>query len=1044
MNNFSLDFDALVRSIGINRESPHALFLGAGASISSGIPSAGKCIWEWKKSIFCTNNPGLEEQVEELSLPAVQQRINRWLQVNNYIPGNDIDEYCFYIEKCLPIAEDRRRFFEQWIRTARPHIGYKILCLLAESELIQSVWTTNFDSLVSRAAADFDLTSIEIGIDCQDRVYRQPAKGELISYSLHGDYRYDLLKNTKQELQVQEDTLKNQLVSSLKTDSLIVSGYSGRDESIMAALSEALSVRNASGKFFWCGYSKNMPETVANLLKIARRHGREAYYVPGVSFDDLMIRLASHCLDNENRIFLKKIIGDSTTSDCPRRSTFRLSGNEPNTLVKSNCWEIHLPTEVFKFDLIQWPKEKVWKWLDNKSCGYNIVAVPMGSVMAFGTLDAITECFNGNIKGKIQRVPIIEKDLRYEDGAIINLLRRTFVQSIAEHRKLKTDGNTLVWLMKSFKIENIGVRSLEVFEAAKISLRRIDLKTYLTIEPTIHIPGASDNEMEEVRSIKMRILGYQHNKEYNEALRKWMTRLFTRGSKFDFPPKTAAFEYSVEKTPIFAGIYDASKSNSGLQEKYKKFIQHQGIRLQEPKLVFSGNSRKLIATDMMPLRGLAQHGPYDQKIMTDIFNEKINVSVIAPRRESPMVSNFLAEVNYSHLPSKGSKEEYLVKYPDFQSVFRTPIEMASVNSPLWCDLSEIDSQFDVKEGTLKLSRMIREAVASLASRGQNLILIYLPQRWKKWWGFETENESFDIHDFIKAFAAQRGVATQFLNEDTVQYPDKCRIWWWLSLALYAKAMRTPWVLEGLDPSSAYVGLGYSINRKAEKNQQIVLGCSHLYNAQGQGLQFRLNRIDNPIFYGRNPFLSFDDARNVGETIRDLFWKAHLKLPNRVVIHKLTPFLQSEQKGLKAGLTGVSEIELLEINYEPSLRYISSIEKAGELKESRFPINRGSVIQLSDYEALLWIHGSTEAVKKNWTYFQGKRRIPSPVVIRRYAGQSDLATLVNEILGLSKMDWNSGDLYGKLPATVQSSKYIARIASLLDTGDTASYDYRLLM
>jgi len=257
-------------------------------------------------------------------------------------------------------------------------------------------------------------------------------------------------------------------------------------------------------------------------------------------------------------------------------------------------------------------------------------------------------------------------------------------------------------------------------------------------------------------------------------------------------------------------------------------------------------------------------------------------------------------------------------------------------------------------------------------------------------------------------------------------------------------MRTPWVLDGLDPGTAFVGLGYAIDRRAAKGQHIVLGCSHIYNAQGQGLQFRLSRIENPVISGGNPFLSFQDARRLGETIRTLFWQSHLKLPARVVIHKQTPFRRDEQKGLRAGLEGVQDLELIEINFESSLRYISSQPKNGKFIEGRFPVRRGTAVKLTDHEALLWVHGSTEAAKTNWTYFQGKRRIPGPVGLRRYAGTSDLATLANEILGLSKMDWNSGDLYGKLPATVQSSKRIARIGSLLDRFSHSSYDYRLFM
>ena len=60
------------------------------------------------------------------------------------------------------------------------------------------------------------------------------------------------------------------------------------------------------------------------------------------------------------------------------------------------------------------------------------------------------------------------------------------------------------------------------------------------------------------------------------------------------------------------------------------------------------------------------------------------------------------------------------------------------------------------------------------------------------------------------------------------------------------------------------------------------------------------------------------------------------------------------------------------------------------------------------------------------------------------GTSDLKTVAQELLGLSKMNWNTFDLYTKLPATVHSSSEIARIGSLLQRFGPQSYDFRLFM
>jgi hypothetical protein len=74
--------------------------------------------------------------------------------------------------------------------------------------MLRSVWSTNFDGLTPKAAAGFELTAIEVGFECRERVVRQPARNELLCVSLHGDYRYDELKNTKRSTSKREDGVR--------------------------------------------------------------------------------------------------------------------------------------------------------------------------------------------------------------------------------------------------------------------------------------------------------------------------------------------------------------------------------------------------------------------------------------------------------------------------------------------------------------------------------------------------------------------------------------------------------------------------------------------------------------------------------------------------------------------------------------------------------------------------------------------------------------------------------------------------------------------
>jgi hypothetical protein len=69
--------------------------------------------------------------------------------------------------------------------------------------------------------------------------------------SLHGDYRYDELKNTHEELQREEKALRDALIEEMRQRPLIVCGYSGRDPTIMEALHDACNT-NGAGALILC------------------------------------------------------------------------------------------------------------------------------------------------------------------------------------------------------------------------------------------------------------------------------------------------------------------------------------------------------------------------------------------------------------------------------------------------------------------------------------------------------------------------------------------------------------------------------------------------------------------------------------------------------------------------------------------------------------------------------------------------------------------------------------------------------------------------
>ena len=865
---FTLELDALVRSIAVSHTIPHALFLGAGSSISSGIPSAQRCIWEWKRTIFLSNNPGCESQFAELSLLSTQDKIQRWLdKKGGFPPADSPEEYAFYIEKCYPVAQHRRVFFQEYVQKARPHLGYRLLCLLAESGLMHSVWTTNFDGLVARAAAGFDLSPIEVGGDSQERLPRQLAKGELLCVSMHGDYRYDSLKNTAAELRTQEDDLRAALIRYLADIPLIVSGYSGRDASVMTALHDLFS-HSGKGNLYWCGLADHPSIAVTELLESARSNGRSAFYVQSSGFDDLLYRIAVLSLTGEQGENVRKLVEEFGRPEEHSRAQFQVDAKSFQVAIKSNAFPITCPAEALLFEPTEWPPDKRWKWLEGLTDPTGMVAVPFKTkVLCLGTIDEIQTIFSGKIKGPIDRVPIEEKEYRYDDTNTKALFLRAIVRSLAKLTSLQTDNRDFLWDSVPTERYAYGDHTYRIHDAAYLSLRRIADIDYLIIMPSLHVTTLDGNPADTtaVKTVRQAKLGYQHNKPFHEAISSWASRIWkSTGGRIECPPGCGStFHFQLKKHPVFGKISRPGGKPLTIQPAHDQYYKHIGFQLDEPKLLFSSKSGTGTASATHPIRGILDNRPYDYAITQKGFSSSIRVGVVCTEMASAAFSVFLRKHESTHKPNS-TESDYLLDFPGFQSAFGLPLEVARPNDPGWQKYETPSSNSNIKEGALSLARNIIQAITSVrAATSAQVVIICVPSAVDGWTRYETTDELFDLHDFVKAYCVQHGIATQFIQESTCEDKQECRLWWWLSLAIYVKAMRTPWLLDELDPGTAFVGFGVSVNRKAEKGHQVVLGCSHIYNSQGIGLQYRLTKVENPIFIGRrNVFLSKDDADRV--------------------------------------------------------------------------------------------------------------------------------------------------------------------------------------
>lgn len=1050
-----LEFDELIRSVKISKNETFTILLGAGASISSGIQSAQDCIWEWKKDIYMSKNTNAPEWIENYKVEQVREILQKWLDSEgSYLPLGHEDEYSFYIEKCYRIEDDRRKYFQRICKKKEPSIGYKLLCLLAEQAIIQSVWTTNFDNLTLKAANIMNITAIDVTLDCIDRIIRPQNSSELLHIGLHGDYRYGPLKNTSSELIAQDETFRQKLVDYLNDKHLIVLGYSGRDRSLMDALIESYS-KKGSGRIYWCGYGQNINDNTKKLLEKARENGRTAYFVPTDGFDKTMIKLSKVCLKDNDELYEK--VQGLLSKDAKEfsKTPFTIDITHINTINKSNSFPLNLPKEVYQFETNFNKDEKRWATIKELSKDSNITAVPYKEfVWAFGTLNDIQKCFNNIIKGKVNRKPLTDLDL-LKDTAIYHLLISSLTKVIAYNSNLSTNGKDLLWVTDEWEEKVISGVVCHIHKAIKLSINS-DGNYYLTLNPDFYISGVNAEISDDIRKeVGKYFFEKLWNRNYNDYINNWRKIIFVNNVKVlevEYPLNSGTgFVFELRNIPAFAQIMKAGTYKGiTLNTKFpKSSIKYTGIQYTEPMLIFSSKhpDAKEKTKDFHPIRGLNDNRPYDYPLNGKILSNEISLGVVCPKTESQSFYRFINE--HQNKVSTKVNKEYLIDYPGFFNAYGVSLNIPTVSSENWSFCPEPNGS-DIKSTTLDLARKIREQIEYLVRDGKNIvILIFIPKRWEYYLDYCDETEQFDLHDYIKAICAEKGVATQFIKENTIESPLelRCQIHWWLSLSYYVKSLRTPWILNTLDKDTAFAGLGYSVNHR-NSSEGVILGCSHIYNSQGQGLRYKLSKIEDSIYWDKqkSPHLSYDDAFQFGLTIKELFYSAMNCLPRRVVVHKRTFFTNNEISGIRDSLlgNGIEKLDLIEINFESDIRFIASrINNEGMPNEAdSYAIPRGTCILLNSSNSLLWTHGVVPSVRNEYhRYYLGGRYIPTPLRIKKYFGESNIGQVANEILGLTKMNWNTFDLYTQLPATLNSSIEIARIGRLLSRREGATYDYR---
>jgi len=340
--------------------------------------------------------------------------------------------------------------------------------------------------------------------------------------------------------------------------------------------------------------------------------------------------------------------------------------------------------------------------------------------------------------------------------------------------------------------------------------------------------------------------------------------------------------------------------------------------------------------------------------------------------------------------------------------------------------------------------LLEAAIRRLALRRAefDVLVVYFPEVLETVFRVSGDGYDFDLHDATKALTASLAIPSQIILDRSIGYRDRCTVLWSLATAVYTKAGGIPWKLRALAQASgiAFLGLAYVL-RPHEGGRRVLSCCSQLFDSHGQGMEFLLFTADDFVMRGRNPFLKREDMRRLLSRSVELFVRQNGHRPRRLVVHKTTHFTRDEQDGAAEALCDLDDYELLQVQQEH--RWLGVRGSLG--KSANYPVPRGTALPISKFSYLLWTHGDAPGMgHPNRSFFQGQKGIPHPLLITQHAGTAPLDQSAAELIGLTKMSWNTARLYNVAPVTTRSAGRLGKTSKYMRGIRSVPYQYRLFM
>lgn len=481
--------------------------------------------------------------------------------------------------------------------------------------------------------------------------------------------------------------------------------------------------------------------------------------------------------------------------------------------------------------------------------------------------------------------------------------------------------------------------------------------------------------------------------------------------------------------------------------------------IEEPELVF-GNGQRLES----PKDGLYLFGP----ILDGIQNDAMRIGVVGTKDGIQHFTNWIAQVR-GFVAAKESESAQHRPFPGFSAVFDVDLPKSAV-----CGLTVTDKQIDNAlligdryVAIFKTVDIFAGAIQRYIDEEEQVVdvwFVVIPERVYQYGRpksivptalrlssgtlmdkklakelivepslFEEDNQAtepylyeINFHNQLKArlLEGSNRAVIQILRETAIapdaflksngmrlrRVQDPATVAWNLCTTAYFKTGKRPWRLARVRNKVCYVGLVFKQVLNADEGSACC--GAQMFLDSGDGLVFKgavgpWRSADSKEYH-----LSCECACALLSMVVEAYKEKESAYPSELFVHGKAWFNDDEWEGFSSALPQQTRLVGVRIRSSNGIKLF---------RPGTHPILRGTVLRISDRAGFLWTRGFIPYLN---TY--PGRETPNPLRIDVLRGEADLMTVMEDVMALTKLNFNAC-IYGDgLPVTLRFADAVGEI------------------